>query len=455
LKVRYGLLMTVVGHFLVPQIVGAAALECGEPSTPVGESNTQVMFNDNGLKITPGKKVAKVQATVLTPERIGAGLGESELSRLSGTDWNEVSSPDTDFESPKKRDLVRKIRTICSKIVTKEAQELLRDILVVREKMLRVHSERLMEHSQSYFQQLFPNATISFYDKLNGDQLGTKVLIEKDEKSVAYYVKTHSGGIKKSGSSAAETVNPKELLTYALLDALHVGPEVHFFGRDKQHLYIATKDVKADGKFDEYSRLKEDNAEAVFGVLTNLDLKKLDPEVIESMIARDPVSESFVRMMSILDLVARLIRLTDLQTNGGNFGFVRPLNHESFLPLLRIIDFRLVAEKYFQRVHLGDWELFLKGEGFFEDNLDERVEYILQTRDVELRKGLAADIFQHELVEWTNVMSAAVEKVKASIHQLSEISDEDKADLFRKLDEDAKILIENFDFFKQELEVAR
>ena len=52
-------------------------------------------------------------------------------------------------------------------------------------------------------------------------------------------------------------------------------------------------------------------------------------------------------------------------------------------------------------------------------------------------------------------MSAAVEKVKASIHQLSEISDEDKADLFRKLDEDAKILIENFDFFKQELEVVR
>jgi hypothetical protein len=447
--------MTVVGHFFVPQVIGAAAPDdCEEPSTPLGVES-RAMLKDKSVKITPGKKVAGMQAKVLTPERIRAGLGDKGLSNLDGTNWDEVSSPDKNFESPNRRDLVRQLRTLCSKSSTVESQDLLRDILVLREEMLRVHADRLMEHSQSYFQQLFPNSTISFYDKLNGDQLGKKVLIEKDEKSVTYYVKTHSGGIKKSGSSAAETVNPKELLTYALLDALNVGPVVHFFGRDKQHLYIATKDVKADGKFDEYSRLKEDNAEAVFGVLTNLDLKKLDPEVIESMIARDPVAESFVRMMSILDLVARLIRLTDLQTNGGNFGFVRPLNHESFLPLLRIIDFRLVAEKYFQRVHLGDWELFLKGEGFFEDNLDERVEYILQTRDVELRKGLAADIFQHELVEWTNVMSAAVEKVKASIHQLSEISDEDKADLFRKLDEDAKILIENFDFFKQELEVAR
>ncbi|QOL19364.1 hypothetical protein CPBP_00116 [Candidatus Bodocaedibacter vickermanii] len=450
LKLRYGLLVTVLGHFLVPKVIGSEIVEDCEPSTPLGV-NSQEMLKDKTTKITPGKKVAKIQADMLTPNRVKEALGNDVFAKLDGILWDDVSSPDTDFESPNKRALVRKLRTLCAKSSTAKSQTYLGEVLKLREEMLRVHAERLIEHSKDYFQQLFPKATISFHEKLNGDQLGTKVLIEQKGRSVTYYVKTHSGGIKKSGSSAAETVNPKELLTYALLEALHFGPGVHFFGRDKQHLYIATKDINTDGQFTEYSLVKQDNVKAVFGALTDVDLKQLNPEVVESMIAQDIVAQNFIRMMSVLDLFARLIRLTDLQTNGGNFGFVQFSDHESFLSLLKIIDFRLVAEKYFQRVHQGDWDLFLSGEGFFEDNLDERVEYILQKRDVALRTKLATDIFQHELAEWTNVMSAAIEKVKNAIELLSEVSEKDKADLFRKLDDDAKILIENFNFFHREL----
>ena len=470
LSLRYGLLVTVLGHFCVPQTVGAAidqepfdlgrffesqatGVAAEEPSTPVGR--TQLIHADKSVKKTPGKKVAAMQADVLSPERVKRALGNEVVSKLNGTDWEEASSPDTNFESPLKRDLVRKLRSLCAKDSTEEAQAYLVEVLMLREQMLRVHADRLLEHSQNYFQQLFPEANISFHEKLNGDQLGIKVLIEREGKSLTYYVKTHSGGIKKSGSSAAETVNPKELLTYALLDALHVGPEVHFFGRDKQHMYIATKDINTEGQFAEYSRLKQDNVRAIFGVLTDLDLKQLAPDAIEFKIAEDAVAQNFVRMMSVLDVVARLIRLTDLQTNGGNFGFVQPFEPGSFLSLLKIIDFRLVAEKYFQRVHKGDWEQFLKGEGFFEDNLDERVKYILQTREVGLRQRLAADIFQHELAEWNHVMSSAVKKVKASIRRLTENSDVDEGDLGGKLDEDAEILIDNFNFFQRELALSQ
>ncbi|MBH1989611.1 MAG: hypothetical protein I8H80_00325 [Alphaproteobacteria bacterium] len=468
LNLRYGLLVTVLGPFCMPLTVGAELagepFELGHffesaamgtewiegPSTPLG-AKTQLTFAEKSIKKTPGKKVADALLDVLSPERVKKALGREGLSKLEGTNWDDVLSPDADFESPDRRVLVRKLRNLCAKGTTEEAQAYLGDVLKLREQMIRVHFDRLIEHSGDYFQQLFPKATISFHEKLNGDQLGTKVLIEPKGRSVTYYVKTHSGGIKKSGSSAAETVNPKELLTYALLEALHFGPDVHFFGRDKQHLYIATKDINTDGQFTEYSLLKQDNVKGIFGVLTDLDLKGLDPKAIESIIASDPIAQNFIRMMSVLDLFARLIRLTDLQTNGGNFGFVQFFDHESFLSLLKIIDFRLVAEKYFQRVHQGDLDLFLSGEGFFEDNLDERVEYILQKRDSALRTKLATDIFQHELAEWTNVMSAAIEKVKNAIGRLSEISEKDKADLFRKLDDDAKILIENFNFFQREL----
>lgn len=468
LKLRYGLLMTVLGHFCIPQVMGAGLDEepfnlghffesqtmkvdqDKNPSTPLGVK-MNLIFPDKIVKKTPGKIVAEMQAEMLTPARVERALGKTGLSQLDGTKWEEVLSPDADFESPERRFLVRKLRSICAKDSTKGGQTFLNDVLNLREHMVRVHFDRLIEHSTDYFQNLFPSATISFQEKLNGDQLGTRVLIKTNEESVTYYVKTHSGGIKKSGSSVAEVLNPKELLTYSLLEALHIGSEVHFFGRDKQNVYIATKDINTEGKFSEYSRLKQDNVKAVFGQLADFNLKQLTPTAVESMIASDAVAQNFVRMMSVLDWVARLIRLTDLQTNGGNFGFVQSADQESSL---KIIDFRLVAEKYFQRVHQGDWDLFLNGEGFFEDNLDDRVEYILQKRNVDLRKELSADIFKHEFAEWMNVMNLAVEKVKVSIYRLREISESDKSDLCEKLDIDAKILIENFSFFQKTLGVT-
>lgn len=455
MKLGYRFLFRVAGYFLLPQFIiglASASAECEEPSTPLGK-NTSIMLEGSVVKKTPGKKIAEMQVSLLSPQRIEAVLGKEGLNQLEGVNWEEVSSPNTDFESPSKRKLMRGLKTLCAKPESAEVEAFATELLILRDLILRVHSDRLVEHSKSYFETLFPNATISFRDKLNGNQLGTVVLIEQEGKKVAYYIKTHSGGIKKSESSPAEQVNPKELLTYALLDELHIGSEVHFYGRDKQHIYIGTKDMNVDGKFTEYSKLKERGVREIFGELTDLDFKKLTPNMIESIIAGDATAQNFIRQMFILDLVARLIRLTDLQTNGGNFGFVQPLEEGSFISLLKIIDFRLVAEKCFQRLNNGDWELFLMGEGFFEDNSDKRVKYILKDRDVGLRKRLARDIFQHEIAEWNNVMGAAVEKVKASINRLRKISDDDKTELFRKLDEDANVLIHNFNFFKAKLEV--
>jgi hypothetical protein len=188
----------------------------------------------------------------------------------------------------------------------------------------------------------------------------------------------------------------------------------------------------------------------VFGVLNSLDLNQLEASDIEAEIANDVVAQNFVRMMTVLDMLARLIRLTDLQTNGGNFGFVQPGVNIALLPLLKIIDFRVIAEKYFQRVHQGDWMQFLSGEGFFEDNLDERVEYALKTRDVNLRKALIADIFNQEFAHWLEVIDLSVAKVQSSIEQLTSILKEDKDVLLKKLQEDASVLKENYNFFQAE-----
>lgn len=61
LNLRYGLLVTVLGHFLVPRVIGSAIVEDCEPSTPLGV-NSQEMFKDKTTQITPGKRVARIQA---------------------------------------------------------------------------------------------------------------------------------------------------------------------------------------------------------------------------------------------------------------------------------------------------------------------------------------------------------------------------------------------------------
>lgn len=450
LKLRYGLLVAVCG--ILPHAIYAASDEATEePSTPLG-ANSSAMFAHQTVKKTPGKRVADMQAETLTPARVREALGDEVFQQLGPINWEEVSSPEKPFDSPTKRRFIGQIRNACAKSTKEETREYLNEVLMLREQMVRAHYDRLLEHSEDYFQRLFPNSEISFQDKQNGDQLGVVVkVVCEDNTQNKFFVKTHSGGIKKSGSAAAETVNPKELLTYALLEALQVGPETHFFGRDHQHMYIATKDIHQSGRFTEYFRLKEASHSEVFGILNDLYFKRLTPLDIETAISQDPVAHNFVRLITVLDVLARIIRLTDLQTNGGNYGFAQPSGGASLLPLLKIIDFRVIAEKCLQRMHQGDLEQFLGGEGFFEDNLDERIEYILKNRDVNLRKALVADILARELANWMSHVDVALAKVQNGIEQLTVVSIEDKVALLKKLEDDVRILKDNYSFFQREL----
>ena len=104
--------------------------------------------------------------------------------------------------------------------------------------------------------------------------------------------------------------------------------------------------------------------------------------------------------MSMLDALARLMLLVDLQTNGGNFGFVK---RGGGLPVLKVIDFRLcevgvIGDHVFTHQRFRG---FLVGNGFFRyASADEAVCYALRNRPKELRVKEAVNVFEKIFARW-------------------------------------------------------
>ena len=108
--------------------------------------------------------------------------------------------------------------------------------------------------------------------------------------------------------------------------------------------------------------------------------------------------------MSTLDILARLMLLTDLQTNGDNFGFVHV---KPFLPSLKVLEFRLHETDNFKLTE-RDFGGFLVGNGFFNYYAaDKAVCYALRNRPVKYRVTEVRSIFERDLAQWESVVESA------------------------------------------------
>ncbi len=310
-------------------------------------------------------------------------------------------------------------------------------------------------HTIEYFSELFKinENDIKIVNKKDGVQVGCIANIISEKFKGKYYVKFHSNGwryndsrTKASGTSAKET-NILELLSYSILAHIGVGPEVHFFGRDWNNLLIATKDLSADNPFCEYDKLekiKQEQGEAhdVWNSRVNQHIDSFHNDEIKNYvksiynlpklqikeviiggefkdIATDKTSEQFekidlikplMKQFCLLNVLAKFMRLKDLCSNPGNFGF----EFSDDGPKLKILDFRMNNE--ISQPKKGDYDNFANGNpgNNFNSTL---VEYSLNNRHSQFKIKDIKEIMNETPIE--NILSfltSMQEEVDKLIH---------------------------------------
>jgi hypothetical protein len=416
---------------------------------------------------TPGQRVAERQREIFIRDRFEEVFGVAaidELTRAMGIDWDVLADIRIPFDNPTKRNVIRQltrfmeVQTSTRKDDAFEALDTA--ILKFNREIKRTHRERLEEHTKRYFSLMFPESKISFEIKRGGDQLGSVVIITPTLGSaIKYYVKTHSAGLKSEQSSAAKQINPIELMVYKVLELLGIGCEVHFFGRDELNFYIATRDANECGGFTEYSKIKHSDkaTKAPFwGILTDAlndddQYNETHFDAVEAALARDELAQHFIHQMSFLDLLARLMLLTDLQTNGDNFGFV---SHPASLPVLKVLDFRLCEVKSAERLRLTERSFggFLDGNGLFRyASADVAVCYALRNRPVPLRVIEARSVFDRELQGWEQAIQEATVATHRALREEVNLEATELRRLLKDLEGYSDTLRGNFRLFETSL----
>ena len=268
--------------------------------------------------------------------------------------------------------------------------------------------KRLENQAARYFIEVFglkvPEQQLSFLEKKGGVQLGRRLIVTHNNgKEVTYHIKTHRHGAQSnvSMSSGAKAVDPKEVLVYNVLHQLGLGPETHFFWEDQKNFYIATEDLNGSGPFKEYSK--------VYGGLP-------DPEKISEF------SSEYIQIcqeLTKMDVISRILRLSDTTTNKENFGFVE----KSGSQFLRLIDFD-VKDDYFYTGE-GLFEGFLAGNGTFTyaSNTDPTIRFALAKRKVAERCEIAGNFLK------TSDIQEAVEAGMKNAWEISESLKIDPTDL--------------------------
>lgn len=267
--------------------------------------------------------------------------------------------------------------------------------------------ERLENLAAHYFIKRFAlsgSEQLSFLEKTSGVQLGRRLVVRFfPSGSKTFFIKTHRHGTQSNSSmsSGAKAVDPKEVLVYNVLHQLGLGPETHFFWEDQKNFYIATEDLNGSGPFKEYSK--------VYGELP-------DPEKTSDL---SPEHFQICEELAKMDVISRILRLSDTTTNKENFGFVK--NEDSLS--LRLIDFD-VKDDYF---YTGDglFEGFLAGNGTFTyaSNTDPTIRFALAKRSVEERRQIAANFLK------TSDIQEAVEEGRKNAWEISQSLKIDPTDL--------------------------
>mmetsp|Transcript_23133 Transcript_23133/g.58622 ORF Transcript_23133/g.58622 Transcript_23133/m.58622 type:complete len:449 (+) Transcript_23133:135-1481(+) len=355
---------------------------------------------------TPGQKAAQRYFEIFNKSLFISIFGEETVEKWTlegGIDWKLLSDTSIPLESAKRRSNIRTLRRFLNCYQATGAQnpdceKLIRSIMAADDVAAAVPAERAKLLALRYFDRLFPFAKMAITSKTGGVQLGFVLRIlprtAPDCNEVKYYVKTHAKGEISEASTAPKPFHPGELFVYRLLDELDVGCESHFFGRDERSFYIATRDANEKGGFQEYRKIKGDAKEAphIWGVLCKFlpvsDERPREPDyqAIEAAVASDKIAQNFINQVTILDLLERLLLLSDLEGNTANFGFVR---HDGKLPVLKVIDFRLQEDVDYDILHfIGEGilrPLLNSHKNFKHSKADAAIRYVLQNRPVHLK----------------------------------------------------------------------
>lgn len=340
---------------------------------------------------TPGERIAGMQGDLFTNSRFCAALGDVVFRKLlekidadpetAHRKWEMLSDREIPYDDINKHMTTRVLSGLVRNAkdgwerrgaqVPPALRDLWNDFLALRDAEEDIHRHRLEHNTQAYFRNLYPGCEVECGPKQAGKQLGARVRISlKNGSSLLYHVKTHAAGVQSMHSTAPENMDLREMLVYRVLSDLGIGGDAHFFWRDLKNFYVAVRDLNADGIFIEYGRLGESPVKrsALFGALAHLapppmasrnaaampqlvaeepkgrvQLRQEEAEAWNQMIVEpDAVAQNCMHEMSKLGLLARLLLLTDLQTNSGNFGPFFPGGGGA--PLLKAVDFRIVQD---------------------------------------------------------------------------------------------------------------
>jgi hypothetical protein len=173
---------------------------------------------------------------------------------------------------------------------------------------------------------------------------------------------------------------------------LGVGPEIHFLGKDREYLYMASKDVGCTE--DPTVRVKSYNYKTV---VNNSALLGVDASTFDGMVQEDKVNAVVVEGLVLGDLICRLFGITDVVTYFENIYFV--CDKLGRMAHFKIIDFDTppLYMTYMTTPIGGLFDGFLGGNGphrfLFPCSSDGIIRYFLTERDMKARVRTARKAF--------------------------------------------------------------
>ncbi len=382
---------------------------------------------------TPGQKMSEKQSELLTKENFANAFGGEALieANKKDVDFDIFHNIELDFDAPQKRNNLRVIKKIANKYndISENSSQVYLRILKLDDEIKYVNIARIKEIAVSYFSYHFKvdKSQITFDDKVIGDQLGLIAEIQTEKGKIKYYIKTHSGGLQSQHSSGAKTLNARELAVYKILEYLGIGCETHFFGRDLKNFYIATKDAKSTEyghDFDTYGNFLKN---------IKIELKEIPRGIEEGLTA--------------LDLISRIMRLSDLQTNSGNFGFSSTAHNY----IVRAIDFRVGDDDISYEVNEDHYRGLLEGNGPYSYTGDNLISYVLKEQEEPLRIERAKIVFKAMLSNYKEVLDKTYQEVSKALESTTSEDSSNLENLKKALDSYLKDVHHNFEFFQEKL----
>lgn len=240
----------------------------------------------------------------------------------------------------------------------------------------------------------------------NGRQLGAVIKVKTYTYNdvLQFYVKTHQYGLlSQTMTSAAKPVDLKELFAYKFLNLCGITPEVHFFYDDSVNFYIATKNdgYSQDGftEFVTYDKAIKDER-----------FSKINQEVLQG---------SF----ELADFYSRVMRLKDVLTNHGNFGFIREKESGYENTRFSIVDFQTPNDEAEYKLNgnlFGGWKI-ANGSYKYSDQI-----YNILNVELDTKKKVIKPLL-HSVEKIKNYIDQSSQEVKTIVTKLySKETDRDK-----------------------------